>query len=91
MLQCLTIPNVNANIQQNLSAVDDSAEVRYFASDWSEAHLILPHVPADDGGTKKGQKVDQTAGYDVILMAETVYSVSTLPSLYKLIKKVCFG
>lgn len=87
VLQCLTIPNVNANIQQNLSAVDDSAEVRYFASDWSEAHLILPHVPADDGGTKKGQKVDQTAGYDVILMAETVYSVSTLPSLYKLIKK----
>lgn len=93
MLQCLTIPNVNANIQQNLSATDDnnSPEVRFFASDWNEAHLILPHVLADDDGTKNGQPVDQAAGYDIILMAETVYSISTLPSLFKLIKKVCFG
>lgn len=90
MLQCLTIPNVNANIQQNLLATDnDSAEVRFFASDWSEAHLILPHVLADEGGTKSCKTVDKAAGYDIILMAETVYSVSTLPTLYKLIKKVC--
>lgn len=92
MLQCLTIPNVNANIQQNLPDTCDnnSSEVRFFASDWNEAHLILPHVPADDGCTINGHTVDQAAGYDIILMAETVYSVSTLPSLYKLIKKVCF-
>ncbi|XP_009625430.1 uncharacterized protein LOC107783878 [Nicotiana tabacum] len=88
VLQCLTIPNVNANIQQNLLATDnDSAEVRFFASDWSEAHLILPHVLADEGGTKSCKTVDKAAGYDIILMAETVYSVSTLPTLYKLIKK----
>lgn len=31
---------------------------------------------------------DPSVGYDIILMAETVYSVSTLPRLYKLIKKV---
>lgn len=86
VLQCLTIPNVNANIQQNLSATDDNnnTEVRFFASDWNEAHLVLPHVLADDGGTKNVQTV---AGYDIILMAETVYSISTLCSLYKLIKK----
>ncbi|XP_075097298.1 uncharacterized protein LOC107806927 isoform X1 [Nicotiana tabacum] len=89
VLQCLTIPNVNANIQQNLLAKDgnNSAEVRFFASDWSEAHLILPHVLADEDGAKSGHTVDQATGYDIILMAETVYSVSTLPTLYKLIKK----
>ncbi|XP_059286115.1 uncharacterized protein LOC132039632 [Lycium ferocissimum] len=89
VLQCLTIPNVNANIQQNLSATDDnnSPEVRFFASDWNEAHQILPHVPADDSDTKNSQTVDEAAGYDIILMAETVYSVSTLPGLYKLVKK----
>jgi len=42
---------------------------------------MLPYVSTDDncGG-----------GYDFILMAETVYSVSSLQTLYNLIKKVFF-
>ncbi|XP_057783673.1 uncharacterized protein LOC131001327 [Salvia miltiorrhiza] len=80
VLRCLTIPNVTANIKENpqyLSAdvkeggISTESETRFFSGDWGEVHSIL----------------DQAAGYDVILMAETVYSISALPNLYKLIKK----
>lgn len=86
VLQCLTIPNVNANLpkkSESLATVvterNTEAEIRFFAGDWSEVHQILPYANTDEK--------DQSAGYDIILMAETVYSISALPSLYKLIKK----
>ncbi|KAH6778180.1 putative methyltransferase family protein [Perilla frutescens var. hirtella] len=68
VLQCLTIPNVTANIEKEGHI---NSETRFFSGDWGEVHCVL----------------DQAAGYDVILMAETVYSISALPNLYKLIKK----
>ncbi|KAL3645297.1 hypothetical protein CASFOL_010477 [Castilleja foliolosa] len=75
VLQCLTIPNVNANLEKNSQclAPNDNINVktRFFSGDWGEVHRVL----------------DQAAGYDVILMAETVYSISALPNLYKLLKK----
>lgn len=49
-----------------------NTKTQFFSGDWGEVHCVL----------------DQEAGYDVILMAETVYSISALPNLYKLIKKV---
>lgn len=92
VLQCLTIPNVTANTQQisvsSTGKCNSEAELRYFAGDWSEVHHILPHILSDENGTNGGQTVNGTAGYDIVLMAETVYSISALPSLYKLIKKV---
>lgn len=87
VLRCLTIPNLNANISGESQpspsnpTICDKAEVRFFAGDWSGIDKLLPHVSTDDncGG-----------GYDFILMAETVYSVSSLQTLYNLIKKVLF-
>ncbi|XP_031097242.1 histidine protein methyltransferase 1 homolog isoform X1 [Ipomoea triloba] len=90
VLQCLTIPNVNANTQQisvsSTEKCNSEAELRYFAGDWSEVHRILPQILSDENGINECQTVN-TAGYDIVLMAETVYSISALPSLYKLIKK----
>ncbi|GFP81728.1 histidine protein methyltransferase 1 homolog [Phtheirospermum japonicum] len=78
VLQCLTIPNVNANLEKNSQCLapdgNNNTETRFFSGDWGEVHCVL----------------DQASGYDVILMAETVYSISALPNLYKLIKKVRF-
>ncbi|KAL1561582.1 histidine protein methyltransferase 1 [Salvia divinorum] len=78
VLRCLTIPNVTANMEENPEYLSGdgkegriSTETRFFSGDWGEVHSIL----------------DQAAGYDVILMAETVYSIPALPSLYNLIKK----
>ncbi|CAH9133060.1 unnamed protein product [Cuscuta epithymum] len=88
VLRCLTIPNVNANTQQmGISSVKKSseAELRYFAGDWSDIHCILPLT--HDNDISEGQTVNGTACYDIILMAETVYSMSALPSLYKLVEK----
>ncbi|PIN08456.1 putative methyltransferase [Handroanthus impetiginosus] len=82
VLQCLTIPNVIANIEKNsqhsASHVEGptNIETRFFSGDWSEVDRLLScHQP------------DQASGYDVILMAETVYSISALPNLFKLITK----
>lgn len=61
----------------------DKADVRFFAGDWSEIDKLLPHVGTD-------VKHNQGAGYDFILMAETVYSINSLQGLYNLIKKVSF-
>lgn len=92
VLRCLTIPNVNANLQEKNQHLpkkgtncDTGSEVRFFAGDWSEIHKLLPNVHHIDKDLRSGHKPD--AGYDVILMAETVYSISTLQSLYELIKK----
>lgn len=80
VLQCLTIPNVNANLLQTCEA-----EIRYFAGDWGEVHQLLSHSNTDKSCSSE---LDKSGGYDIILMAETVYSISALPNLYQLIKKV---
>lgn len=85
VLQCLTIPNVVANIPVKSESL--SSEVRFFAGDWSEVHQILPDLQTDDRDSNGDSGSITSFGYDVILMAETVYSISTLPALYKLIKK----
>ncbi|KAG8377662.1 hypothetical protein BUALT_Bualt08G0056200 [Buddleja alternifolia] len=85
VLQYLTIPNVIANIEKNdqCLATDDNCETRIFSGDWGEVDHLLSCVFSNENEVQ----LDQTAGYDVILMAETVYSISALPNLYKLIKK----
>ncbi|KAL6554255.1 hypothetical protein OROMI_019928 [Orobanche minor] len=81
VLQCLTIPNVNANLEKNSQCFDNtSIETRFFSGDWGEVHRVLSCVAMSECEVRTG-------GYDVILMAETVYSISALPNLYKLIKK----
>ncbi|CAF1752020.1 unnamed protein product [Brassica oleracea var. botrytis] len=54
-------------------------EVRFFADEWSEVHQLIPLV--NDGET------DKKGGYDIILMAETLYSISAQKRLYELIKR----
>ncbi|KAI4344919.1 hypothetical protein L6164_012099 [Bauhinia variegata] len=93
VLRCLTIPNLNANLskESRLSsseiAICEKADVRFYAGDWSEIDGLFPHVSNDmkDLGSSSGQ--NQVVGYDFILMAETVYSINSLQSLYTLIKK----
>ncbi|KAI3704375.1 hypothetical protein L1987_74593 [Smallanthus sonchifolius] len=84
VLQCLTIPNVVANLPVKSQSLGVDAQVRFFAGDWSEVHQILPNLQTDD---QDSDCSSGSIGYDIILMAETVYSISTLPSLYGLIKK----
>lgn len=87
VLRCLTIPNVNANLSDKSSSLATNAtEVRCFAGDWSEIHQLLPHA-CDNEKDQTCMTGQSTAGYDIILMAETVYSISALPTLYELIKK----
>lgn len=87
VLKCLTLPNVNANLPSGTS-VSDNCKIRYFAGDWGEVDRILPHARTDSKDAASSND-NATAGYDLILMAETVYSITTLPNLYSLIKKVC--
>ncbi|KAL9250256.1 Histidine protein methyltransferase 1-like protein [Drosera capensis] len=82
VLRCLTIPNVRTNLPEqfqpmrsNAASSEGSPEIRFFAGDWSDVNSILPLAQGDP-----------PAGYDVILMAETVYSITALPKLYRLIK-----
>lgn len=80
VLQNLTIPNVTANMLKKSQYLDPisragtvvDTDTRFFSGDWGEVQRVL----------------DQSSAYDVILMAETVYSISALPNLYNLIKKV---
>ncbi|KAF3456649.1 hypothetical protein FNV43_RR01303 [Rhamnella rubrinervis] len=88
VLRCLTIPNANANLPKNVqpSALnvtnyDTGTEVRFFAGDWSEIDKLLHTHDIEDDPT------NPVSGYDIILMAETVYSISVLQNLYELIKK----
>ncbi|CAH9085999.1 unnamed protein product [Cuscuta epithymum] len=66
--------------------LSSEAELSYFAGVWGDIQCIVPHTDAND--TSEGQTMNGTACYDIILMAETVYSMSALPGLYKLIEKV---
>lgn len=94
VLQCLTIPNVNANVPSfqpptlQETMCDTGEEIRFFAGDWREVHKLLPYAQnvENDLNISSGKSPD--ARYDIILMAETVYSISTLQHLYELIKKV---
>lgn len=94
VIRCLTIPNVNANLSEKngplATNAKNSGEVRFFAGDWSEIHKLLPHVQDNEKDLHYSSEHSQVAGYDIVLMAETVYSISTLQSLYELIKKVSF-
>ncbi|CAL5413907.1 unnamed protein product [Camellia sinensis] len=94
VLRCLTIPNVNANLLKKSQPLatdvrewNTDAEFRFFAGDWSEVHQILPYVHTNEKDHNCSPGLGQSVGYDVILMAETVYSISALPHLYELIKK----
>ncbi|OVA12281.1 hypothetical protein BVC80_565g8 [Macleaya cordata] len=93
VLRCLTIPNVNANFEKELGTHktegDTQAKVRFFAGDWSEIHLLLPHVCDNDNEKAPDSRSEHDSGdgYDIILMAETIYSISSLQNLYELIKK----
>ncbi|KAL5717227.1 hypothetical protein ACHQM5_010271 [Ranunculus cassubicifolius] len=97
VLRCLTIPNLRANFgwepMGSLAMIDKEkdipAEVRFFSGDWSEVHQILPHVcgSEDHKSSDSSSEQDPCVGYDIILMAETVYSISSLQSLYELSKK----
>lgn len=92
VLRCLTIPNINANLSKdsqplNMAELNNGAEVRFFAGDWSEVHQLLPLVRDNERDVESYSDQDPAFGYDIILMAETVYSIATLQSLYELIKK----
>ncbi|XP_059446113.1 uncharacterized protein LOC132177700 [Corylus avellana] len=91
VIRCLTIPNVKANLSEKngplATHAKNSGEVRFFAGDWSEIHKLLPHVQDNEKDLHYSSEQSQVAGYDIVLMAETVYSISTLQSLYELIKK----
>ncbi|KAF4357077.1 hypothetical protein G4B88_004487 [Cannabis sativa] len=94
VLKCLTIPNVNANLQKKIqnskTGVTDSeaaTEVRFFAGDWSEIDKLLPYVRDSKKELDCSTENCSVDGYDTILMAETVYSVTVFQRLYELIKK----
>ncbi|KAK6255249.1 hypothetical protein QUC31_016914 [Theobroma cacao] len=86
VLRCLTIPNINANLSEK-SQPDPSGEVRFFAGDWGEIHQLLPHAHESEMNLNSSSEHGQATGYDVILMAETIYSIPAQRNLYRLIKK----
>ncbi|KAI6693964.1 hypothetical protein NL676_021674 [Syzygium grande] len=88
VLRCLTVPNVDANLKKSQAPGCSLAErdIRFFGGDWSSVHQILPYVKDNEEHTD-GDNGSASGGYDVILMAETVYSVSSLQNLYELVKK----
>ncbi|KAI5350001.1 hypothetical protein L3X38_002892 [Prunus dulcis] len=93
VLQCLTIPNVNSNVPSfqrpalQVTKCDAGTEIHFFAGNWCEIHKLLPYVQniEKDLNVSTGKVLD--AQCDIILMAETVYSIFALPHLYELIKK----
>lgn len=94
VLRCLTLRNVNANLLKKSESLDTETKVwntdtefRFFAGDWCEVHQILPCLQTNATGQNCNSWLYQSVGYDIILMAETVYSTSSLPQLYQLIKK----
>ncbi|CAL9750530.1 unnamed protein product [Musa acuminata subsp. burmannicoides] len=99
VLRSLTIPNVTVNLKKELNqqqplltsktSTSITADVRFFAGDWNEIHQLLPYVCSADQrkATNGGLEENSCDGYDVILMAETVYALSSLHCLYELIKR----
>ncbi|XP_020599224.1 histidine protein methyltransferase 1 homolog [Phalaenopsis equestris] len=96
VLRFLTIPNVKANLTENSpyclpsgknTEVNMPSNVCFFAGDWSEVHHSLLHGSKDGCQNEDYSNGVSNDGYDIILMAETVYAPSSLQSLYELIKK----
>ncbi|EMS62208.1 hypothetical protein TRIUR3_09094 [Triticum urartu] len=86
VLRCLTIPNVKANLFKESS--ETSRSVGFYAGDWSEIDkLLLRGDAVQDKTTNLHTENEGHRGYNIILMAETVYALDSLPSLYRLIKK----
>ncbi|KAL5542779.1 hypothetical protein UlMin_010489 [Ulmus minor] len=92
VLKCLTIPNVKANSPKifqpsktNGIECERVTDVRFFAGDWSEIDRILPLLC--ESKNEEHHCSSGNSGYDIILMAETVYSITILQKLYELIKK----
>jgi hypothetical protein len=90
VLRCLTIPNVKVNLfKESSQGTCTSRSFGFYAGDWSEIDKLLLHGGAvHDKTTNHHTEKDGHSGYDIILMAETVYALDSLPSLYSLIKKV---
>jgi len=90
VLKCLTIPNSKVNLfKEPPEGTRTSTSVGFFAGDWSEMDKLLLCGDAEQDRTTSGVTEDKTYnGYDIIMMAETVYALSSLPNLYRLIKKV---
>lgn len=90
VLRCLTIPNVKANLfKESSQGTFTSRSVGFYAGDWSEIDkLLLRGDAVQDKTTNLHTENEGYRGYDIILMAETVYALDSLPSLYRLIKKV---
>jgi hypothetical protein len=86
----LTIPNVKVNLfKDSPEGTCTSRIVGFFAGDWSEMDKLLHWGDAEQDKTASGDTEGKMCnGYDIILMAETVYALSSLPNLYRLIKKV---
>jgi len=89
VLRCLTIPNVKVNLfKDSPEGTCTPRIVGFFAGDWSEMDKLLLCGDAEQDRTASGDTEGQMCnGYDIILMAETVYALSSLPNLYRLIKK----
>lgn len=90
VLRCLTIPNVKANLLKKSSqGTSTSRSIGFYAGDWSEIDkLLLCGDAVQDKITNLRTENEGYRGYDIILMAETVYALDSLPSLYRLVKKV---
>lgn len=88
VIKCLTIPNVKANLarESEKTKANISSDIRFYSGDWSEIHQLLLSGHSIDQA--KETVNNSSNGYDVILMAETVYALPSLQSLYNLIKKV---
>ncbi|KAB2600399.1 histidine protein methyltransferase 1-like protein [Pyrus ussuriensis x Pyrus communis] len=84
VLWCLTIPNVNSNIP---SFQPPSVQVTK-SNVGREMHKLLPYALNIEKDPNVSPEESLDAQYDIILMAETVYSISTLPHLCELIKKI---
>ncbi|KAG0457791.1 hypothetical protein HPP92_022948 [Vanilla planifolia] len=95
VLRFLTVPNVYRNLIYTSTQshppkdnVPASSNVRFFAGDWSDVHqLLLPRFNDCQNEVASVTECDTSDAYDIILMAETVYSLSSLHSLYELTKK----
>lgn len=80
VLQALTIPSVTANwrargrraVAATPAAVPDA---RYFSGDWRSLSTLLTSL-------------DLQGTYDLILSAETIYSLAAISSLHECIKQV---
>ncbi|KAF2325721.1 hypothetical protein GH714_034083 [Hevea brasiliensis] len=98
VLRSLTIPNVDVNLSKEFPCTasdeknsDSGVELRFFAGDWAQIHQCLPHIHDNEKDLNCCSEECPVSSYDIILMAETIYSISAQQSLYELIKKCVRG